>query len=228
MSKGNVNKANSDYRGALLKAVESDADHPINNGIHMEAHHLISSEAIKRSSMETFLIDNDYEINDLSNLAFLPATLPGACHLEIQLHRGNHISTTKEQINDDDDKHPRTYHLAVAKLLREVKKQTYKDCTDSRKDINKAFKKQMSKLSKKILVQVNRFELPLSPIMNAFKPGASVGCGNCVNIKEHQLDANQCHSKRNHHDQQHPKFKSGKFPQIITRTKKTYQTKAGQ
>lgn len=228
MSKDKLNKKNSDYRGALLKAVESDGDHPVNNGIHMEAHHLVSSEAIKLSKTETFLKDSNYQINNLSNLVFLPATLPGACHLEVQLHRGNHISTTKEQDDDDDDKHPISYHKKVADLLGRVKKQTYKECTDSRKDIDKAFQKQMSNLSKKILIKVNQFKFPLSPIMDSFKPDASVGCGNCVNVKEHQLDASQCHSKRDHHDQQHPKFKSGKFPQMITRTKKTYQTKAGQ
>ena len=229
MSKGNTDKKNSDYRGALLKAVKDDNDHPINNGIHMEAHHLVSQEAVKQADMKTFLESSGYEINDLSNLVFLPATLPGACHLEVQLHRGNHIAPNSEQDDDDEDHHPRDYHKTIKRLLRKLKANTLKSCSSDSEDIKRSTEKEMKKLSSRILDDIEEFDIALSPIMHAFKPESSLGCGNCVDVKEHEIDASRCKTdQRDHYNEEHPKFRNGKYLKTIKLTKRQYKLKVGR
>ncbi|ATD08778.1 AHH domain-containing protein [Pseudoalteromonas piscicida] len=229
MPKGNVNKSNSDYRGALLKVVENDLEHPINNGIHMEAHHLISNESIKQAKMQSFLVDAGYDINHLSNLAFLPATLPGACHLNVQVHRGNHFGTLSEQDNDDDAVHPVYYHDVVRKMLIELKIKKLNDCGGEPEKVEKKLRKCMAQLSEDILEEIEYFTLPLSPIMKAFHPLSKVGCGNCINVKEHQEDSSNCDvSDRDHSGETHPKFKSGKFLKTIDIAKVKYNLRIGK
>ncbi|NRG06170.1 AHH domain-containing protein, partial [Vibrio coralliilyticus] len=78
------------YRKRWVNNVKSKPDHPFNNGIHMDTHHLISAEAVKISKLGKNLVNKGYDINLLSNLVGFPATLPGACQLHCQLHRGDH------------------------------------------------------------------------------------------------------------------------------------------
>ncbi len=79
------------YRKRWVSKVKKIPNHPFNHGIHMDTHHLISAEAVKISSLGPLLEKKGYDINALNNLVGFPATLPGACQLHCQLHRGDHI-----------------------------------------------------------------------------------------------------------------------------------------
>ena len=96
------------YRKRWVNNVKKLPSHPYNNGIHMDTHHLISAEAVKHSELGENLVNKGYDINQLSNLVGLPATLPGACQLHCQLHRGDHtFSRPREE----------PYHRYVSCLL---------------------------------------------------------------------------------------------------------------
>jgi len=155
MSNGSVNKGHSNYRAALLNKIGTDPEHPINQGIHMEAHHLISQEAIKESRLGPFLVDCNYHINTLKNLAFLPATLPGACHLEVQIHRGNHIAQKKEQGNDDDDAHPESYHELICSMLLALQRKKLSNCVISPNSNDNEVILEVNKLSNKIIKKIH-------------------------------------------------------------------------
>lgn len=104
---GQIEKKN--YRKDWLKNAEAQGNHPINFGIHMDTHHLVSAEAIKISKLGNSLKNKGYVIDSLSNLVGFPSTLPGACHLGIQLHRGDHIISRPGE---------EPYHKYVSSLLR--------------------------------------------------------------------------------------------------------------
>ncbi|MEM5529947.1 AHH domain-containing protein [Gammaproteobacteria bacterium AS21] len=103
------------YRDKVLQQVGSD--HPINKGVKMQAHHLISRKALLDSSIENRLEDFKYDIDNVDNIALIPCTLQGACHLNVQLHRGNHpgVLRVDNGNNDDDSEHPDTYHDKIKK-----------------------------------------------------------------------------------------------------------------
>jgi hypothetical protein len=107
---GQIEKKN--YRKTWLKKVESDSNHPINFGIHMDTHHLISAEAIKKSKLGDTLKRKGYVVDTMNNLVGFPATLPSACHLKLQLHRGDH-----KKIKSDVE----PYHDYVASIVRGLK-----------------------------------------------------------------------------------------------------------
>lgn len=108
------------YRKRWVRNVKNDKEHPFNNGIHMDTHHLISAEAVKMSKLGESLVSKGYDINQLSNLVGLPATLPAACQLHCQLHRGDHTFSRPEE---------KPYHRYVSGELTDPEiRRSIKEC----------------------------------------------------------------------------------------------------
>ncbi|EPQ8265282.1 AHH domain-containing protein [Vibrio sp. Sgm 5] len=163
------------YRKRWVKNVKKLPDHPFNNGIHMDTHHLISAEAVKHSELGEILVKKGYDINQLSNLVGFPATLPGACQLHCQLHRGDHTYMRPEE---------KPYHRYVSAELRdpEIRKKI-NNCygktkkTEDESEIHKI----LDPISEDILDEINfvvdgeYYSLPLTKISHYFIPGGP-GC----------------------------------------------------
>ena len=184
---GSIDK-DSKYRDTILSAVNTDSNHPINNGIDMQAHHLMSAKGVKDSELGSQLKSMGYDINVLKNLVLIPCTLPGACHLGVQLHRGNHTF-------EDDNIHPRSYHREVTERIRALESEMDKKCSK-----NKPIQGLINKESAKILNLVNKFKLPLTKIYFAFETSGQykdIGCANTKKIPDHNKD-NRCNSDRHH------------------------------
>jgi hypothetical protein len=115
------------YREDALNAARKKPDHPIHRGVDVQVHHLVSRKSVVK--LEDILIARGYNIDTLANLVVLPCTLPGACHLRVQLHRGNHTG--------GDDDHPVRYHLYVAGLLARIRWDKFHGtlCTESQKKV---------------------------------------------------------------------------------------------
>lgn len=222
MVSGNVKK-DYRYRKALLARVSMMPNHPIKNGIHMQAHHLISEKSVKESRMGELLEHRGYDINTVKNLVFLPSTLPGACHLGVQVHRGDHKYPNEDE-NDDDRVHSRSYHREIESKLRRLKGRI-SDCDSSSK---KTVQDILNRVSKKIVNNINSYSLPISRIYSVFNESSEIGCGNSVNIKEHQMTASICKSTRDHIGETHPMYKSGKDRRIITIAKSKYGLRTGK
>jgi hypothetical protein len=184
MIKSSVDK-DSEYRNRLLEAI--NADHPIYNGIDMQAHHVISAKGVILSGLKKKLTVLDYHINNIENLVFIPCTLDGACHLEVQLHRGNHTFS--------DDDHPRSYHEDVSDRLKRLEEKMDKRCSEGKK-----VQSLIDKESIKVLSAINDFELPLTKLFKYFKPDPEqkIGCANAHSIPSHSGDL--CKSNRHHFD----------------------------
>ena len=95
MKKGVISKKGVNYRPALMKVIGDE--HPVKNNIHMQAHHIISEEGVNKSGTGNTLKTRGYDINEINNLVFLPSTPAGACHLGLQLHRGDHTYESEEE-----------------------------------------------------------------------------------------------------------------------------------
>lgn len=176
------------YRKRWVNNVKKLSNHPFNNGIHMDTHHLISAEAVKISKLGKNLVNKGYDINQLSNLVGLPATLPGACQLHCQLHRGDHtFSRPREE----------PYHDYVSALLtKKSLKKKIKECygktkeTENESEIHKL----LDPISSKALDEINKvvkgqfYALPLTKISQYFIPGGP-GCA-C------QFDVNEAESQQ--------------------------------
>lgn len=198
---GQIDKKN--YRKEWLKNAEAKDDHPINFGIHMDTHHLISAEAIKISKLGNSLKNKGYVIDSLNNLVGFPSTLPGACHLGIQLHRGDHLFSRSEE---------EPYHKQVATLLK-ADSGFIKKCYGRTeiKENNSEIHKLIDPLSKKVLKKVLSFELPLTVIFDRFEQGVNgIGCANCFDVKPAQKSNDKCHKGRNHYGEIDKKFQSSK------------------
>lgn len=223
---GIVTKKGHDYRGVLERAVGKNPFHPLNQGIHMEAHHLVSEEGIK--PFKAFLRDKGYNINVKENLVFLPCTLPGACHLQVQLHRGNHTAKALEQEDDSDDKHPPSYHFHVYTMVN-AKMDNIKNCTGDCDRVAELTQMIMNKVSKTMLADIRDYRIPLTDIFKSFEEDNEIGCGNCVDVEQYKKEAGACTSKRNHFNEDVSKFINGKFPKKITRHKAgVYKLEVGQ
>ena len=183
MVKGTIKK-DSQYRKRIFNEVKSDKDHPINMGIDMQAHHLISEKGAKDSGLEGPLEQQGFNINVLENLVLMPSTLPGACQLGVQLHRGDH------SFKDDD--HPRSYHKKITDRVKSLESEMDKKCKKK-----KSIQSLLDKESVKILFLINNFMLPLTSIYSSFKVSSSVGCGNVKSITKHE-SSHSCRLDRNH------------------------------
>jgi len=178
------------YRQRWIRYVKKIKSHPFNHGVHMDTHHLISAEAIKIFGEGDLLINKGYNINVMQNLVGFPATLPGACHLGVQLHRGNHIA--KMQPREE------SYHDYIArKMSPEI--EDIKNCygktkkTETDVDVHKL----LDPISNSALTKINNFKLPLTELFLNFKDGGS-GCKNCFNVKDAQNVTMPCSNDNKH------------------------------
>lgn len=230
-------KKNTTFREDLAEAIKDDRNHPFFNGIHMQAHHIISAKGMKDSGLGERVKSAGYDINHVKNLVFLPSTLPGACHLGVQPHRGDH----KESINmaelniedddvedqsgddyktavydDDDDDHADDYHDFISIRLKKLNSDVF-ECEGKPSQYSKSIF-ELNKLSRRTLKKINKFTIPLSEISEHFKSGKPYGCGNCVNVKEYP-DASVCDSDRDHFGEIHAMYRSGKYSMKISLSK---------
>jgi len=186
---GQIEKKN--YRKKWLANAKKDKDHPINHGIHMDTHHLISAEAIKISNLGKSLVNKGYVIDSLNNLVGFPSTLPGACHLRTQLHRGDHIYARPDE---------EAYHDYVESLLK-FEKRAIKNCygRTSVKEDSSAIHELLDPIGVKILNKINRFELPLTDIYLDYENGNSLGCRNSNDVSEARETNKSCDCERDHY-----------------------------
>jgi len=121
------------------------------------------------------LEDMGYQINTIKNLVLLPCTLKGACHLGVQLHRGNHTF--------HDDEHPRSYHKEVTERIKSLEEELDKKCVS-----NKSIQGLLNKESAKILNMIKKFQLPLTKIFLSFQTSGKLkhtGCSNSDSVPSH-------------------------------------------
>lgn len=204
---GSVIKGTTYLRDLKLELVKLPG-HPKLHGVRMQAHHLVSQEGVRISGLGNKLVTMGYNIDHVKNLAFLPCTLQGACHLGIQPHRGDHTARSKgidlklfdvrEDDYDDDDDHPESYHAVVASLLVATVRRLKRHC-DGDPDMSKKFVKGINTLSKNILGTISDepTQLPLTTIAVHFKRGSSIGCSGTDSVGDHR-HAMPCAVERNH------------------------------
>ena len=185
------------YRKRWKTAVDKIFGHPYKLGIHMDTHHLISAESVTQSEMGDILVLRGYDINHLTNLVGFPATLPGACQLHCQLHRGDHIATQ----GDSEPYHDYVKSLLMNNDLRNDISQCMGKTTKRQKDVE--IQKLLEKTSNTILKMINShtetyYRLPLTKIANFFLSGG-VGCVNRFDvIPAFENINNACEKDRKH------------------------------
>lgn len=186
------------YREAVLEPAENDPSHPINHGFKMQVHHLLSKAGVEKTGKGPKLKSYGYEINLPGNLVALPCTLEGACHLQVQLHRGDHTAVI--DTNDNDGEHPKTYHKFVKKLVKDAYMTISKRCENQD---NPGIQRYMDYHSLLILREIRSFELPLTDVAKAFKRGG-VGCLGATTVPELRLklkaNPKECICKGRKHD----------------------------
>ena len=222
---GNVGK-DTKYLNLIKKATSQvlHPNHPRHHGIKMQAHHLISAEGVKESGLGKKLVEFGYDINELDNLVFIPWTLQGACHLGVQLHRGNHTAPIEFDENDDDTEHPMSYHFLVARLVRRLESYLIHECPADHPHGREAVKKKMDSIGLQILGRIQNVPqlAPLTSIATSFMPNSSCGCSGADSVKTH--NHNDCPVGRNHEERQG----SGQKGEKITFKKMvTYKFKVG-
>lgn len=197
---------------------EQNPDHHKNEVMKMQVHHLVSKASMKEGiirSISKKLKDKGYDIDDIDNLVALPNDYQGACHLEVQLHRSNHRNATTSP-----EGHPINYHKYVAKIiLKEFDHIDFNNYCGSTK-----LQAKMNKLSKRILKEINDFNISLTEkeISDNFETGNPTGCrdlelGNGIAIfREHQEKGKTCKMSN----------RSGKHGQHFVNIKK-YTLKTG-
>lgn len=205
------------YRENILANVRTSRRHPVHNGVKMQAHHLLSKKGVRLSGLKADLEHLGYDINVKENLVLLPCTLKGACHLAVQLHRGNHTATARIDIlsgadpaNDDDDAHAISYHVMVRTMLQRIiaRRNNGRLCSTREATIQR----DMDRLSQRMLLAISSFAIPLTSIHESFRPPARSGCCNqdatadarrlleapggapeCVDNRDHQGDEGITH-----------------------------------
>ena len=192
---GNSSK-DSKYLSRIKEVIEGDQHHPRNNGVRMQAHHIISAEGMKRSQLGKKVEKFGYDINLLPNLAFIPCTLQGACHRNVQLHRGNH---TANQDSYDDDSEPTDYHDMVAEKIIDLRLPLHKECIGSKIENSQKVISDLNKLSKLILklIRDKPGEAPLTRISKNFSHNNVKGCGSVDSLKRYN-DNKICSVSRDH------------------------------
>jgi hypothetical protein len=193
-----MNKASTEkdthYRDTLMANVSGDESHPINNGVPMQAHHVISAQGVKISMAEAQMRKVEYDINELNNLVFVPCTFQGACHLNTQLHRSNH-TTNKPKEGDLDDEHPRSYHQTVAELVNAVYEKNTGLCpVDNKRKILSDYRS----ISSVVLLSINSFDrdTQLTRAYESFDINgdlSKVGCAGENKMVAHQAKNGRCH-----------------------------------
>ncbi|WP_456294957.1 AHH domain-containing protein [Vibrio sp. AK197] len=224
------------YRKRWVNHVSKIPGHPFNKGIHMDTHHLISAEAVKLSKRGDDLVEKGYNINLLSNLVGFPATLPGACQLHCQLHRGDHTFSRPAE---------EPYHDYVASKLNDPDmRMKIKSCYGKTKKREKEIEihKILDPLSNKILKKINSvkkgryFSLPLTKISHYFISGGPGCCGqhdvnNAVEHVNETCDNDRLHFKSNERDGKDKRYVNSNVrgnSKIITYKGTTWVPKVGQ
>lgn len=194
----------SQYLKRIKDAIAHDKDHPRHQGIKMQAHHLISAEGMKRSGLGRKIEKYGYDINLLPNLAFIPCTLQGACHLGVQPHRGNHTALV-DQDDYDDDMEPGNYHDLVARMIKELGLPLNKECSGDGSDQRRLVQSKLDKLSREILNLILKKPraAPLTEVAKHFNPGNTIGCCGVDAVGHHKGHRN-CPVDRNHRGRQGP------------------------
>jgi hypothetical protein len=169
------------YLTNLKKKIENNKNHPLNKGLKMQAHHILSKKGVKDSGLGDKLERLGYDINHTKNLAFIPSTLQGACHLGVQPHRGDH--TASSEIDDETD-HDDSYHLMVMKKVRELEKYLENKCPGRDAKKSEEIIKMMNKRSQEILDLINNHpaQAKLTAMAKYYAPNNPVGCGGMDNI----------------------------------------------
>jgi len=198
--------------------------HPLSHGIVMQAHHLISSKGAKNSGLEADLVELNYEINVVNNLVFLPSTLEGACHLNVQLHRGDH----KAKIPDT-----KNYHRYVQGQIADIK-QKINDC-DKNEEKKSPIQDAMDLVSREILNEIAAFDIPLSFIYKNFKPDSGLGgCCNKKNIPDvrkalkRKSGTTPCSKEGNHLGDMHSFSEKSSNKDTITYKNTSYRLEVGK
>lgn len=203
---GNTAK-DSNYLKLLNNLIASKNGHPKHKGVKMQAHHIISADGIKLSRLGSKLEEFGYDINLAPNLAFLPCTLQGACHLGVQPHRGNHTALSDrgdaEQEDYDDDEHPLSYHMLISKKVQTLKLPLDRACTGHDDPARHEVKTKMNELSESILTMICRMPntARLTSIADHFSMGNKVGCSGVDSVSDHRPN-HHCPTGRSHHGRQ--------------------------
>jgi hypothetical protein len=199
-----------------------DKKHPRNQGVAMQAHHVISEKGIAMGEYHDRLQDFGYRINEPSNLVFIPSTLQGACLLQVQPHRGDHVAKSTSEIDASLD---RTYHQTVKDHLQEVVPKLEKLCGKPGKDMSKETQDALNDISEIILelIQKKPSEAKLTKLYKHFQPGNPRGCGGAKSsVNDAALDT--CPVHRNHTRQRAP---GQDDENILYECKKPYDLRVG-
>lgn len=205
MTLGNVGK-DGKYLGRIKRATDERIapSHPRHHGVKMQAHHILSAEGVKMSGLGPKLEKLGYDINLEPNLVFLPSTLQGACHLGVQLHRGNHTAKVAVSELDDDADHPKNYHKLVKLMMEEIGAAIEDACGGKDAAARRKIIREMDRLSAKVLwwIQHRPRKAPLTDIALSFQPEASKGCGCADSVPGHRRSIDDCGVGRDHYAQQ--------------------------
>jgi hypothetical protein len=195
-SNGSTSK-DSMYLKRMLAAIKGKHDHPRNNGVKMQAHHLISIEGMKRSGLSSKIKKFQYNINYLPNLVFIPCTLQGACYLGVQPHRGNHGDFVNQDVYDDNIEQF-SYHEMVAISVKKLDLPLSKECPGDKVSKIDHVKNELDKLSKYILKLIEKQPkmAMLTSIAVHFGKGG-VGCA-CVDAVDKHSVKRSCSVERRH------------------------------
>lgn len=171
-----------------------DLCHPRHHGIKVQAHHILSGDGVKLSGLGPKLESHGYDINDPPNLAFIPCTLQGACHMGIQPHRGDHTAQADPENDYDDDDEPDSYHKFVAKrvsaLLPHMDEKSLYDKPSLCDRLDEVSRDLPSP------IQYKPTRAPLTTIADAFSPNSPIGCAGLDNITDKHTG--KCPVGRNH------------------------------
>jgi len=194
---GSPNHKTPNYGGSLereegyRKKIEDNTmkeEHPRHQGVEMAAHHVISVIAGRKlnEELKADLVRLGYDINILSNLAFIPSTLKGACHLGVQPHVSGH--TLKDETGEP------IYHSYVRRAVSVRASVIIKECCPSKAAVEKL----MESVSEDILDKIQKSPVlaPLSSAAKHFVPGYVKGCGNVESVTAHKGD--KCRLNFNH------------------------------
>lgn len=143
--RGTTKKSDYEYLTTLKKLTESSA-HPRNQGVTMQAHHVISAKSVVLAGLKDRLEDFGYDINVANNLVFIPSTLQGACLLQVQPHRGDHSAVDAADIDGNRDD---TYHEKVRDRLKKVLPKLERECGKPGVDMKKFVHLKLDELRKR-------------------------------------------------------------------------------
>jgi hypothetical protein len=172
-------------------------EHPINHGVPMQAHHALSAKGIDLSDLGEKLEDFGYDINDFENLVYIPSTLPGACLLNIQPHRGDHKASSPTG-HDDDASRDATYHTRVSSAVKDTFRTIGATCGTDMSKVKAETKTAMDKLSAQFIkfIQKKPGEYRLTRVSENYNAGNPIGCGGRESVSDTPMA--QCPVHRKH------------------------------